>query len=132
MLVELAEYWCLLHRKVCNTWRDMIKTSTALQYHIELAIAGMVNGPPGAVSTMERSQAELVARSLRLCLCLCSCLINNMHFSVSIYFDFHRESAQNDTGTLLQDFGRIQKSTPVNVPFHSVCERRNLPERFDS
>ena len=57
MLVELAEYWYLLHRKVCNTWRDMIKTSTVLQYHIELAIAGMVNGPPGAVSTMERSKA---------------------------------------------------------------------------
>ncbi|KIJ62437.1 hypothetical protein HYDPIDRAFT_30404 [Hydnomerulius pinastri MD-312] len=40
--------------QICRRFKDIIDTSVELQYHIELALDGMMDGPPSPLSTGER------------------------------------------------------------------------------
>ncbi|KAI0353408.1 hypothetical protein OH77DRAFT_1427483 [Trametes cingulata] len=41
-------------QQVCARWRDIVKSNAALQYHIELRVAGMVDNPPSRLVPGER------------------------------------------------------------------------------
>ncbi|KAI0656658.1 hypothetical protein C8Q70DRAFT_1010823 [Cubamyces menziesii] len=47
----------LMCREVSKSLRDLIDNSVVLQYQLELALVGMVDGPPSAVPTSERLEA---------------------------------------------------------------------------
>ncbi|KAH9943580.1 hypothetical protein B0H21DRAFT_487066 [Amylocystis lapponica] len=52
----------LLCSSVCKTLREIVKESVELQYQIELAADGMVDGPPGLMTTADRLELLLDRR----------------------------------------------------------------------
>ncbi|OJT14821.1 hypothetical protein TRAPUB_8615 [Trametes pubescens] len=58
LLVQIASYLALyelvLLQQVCARWREVIRSNAALQYNIELRVAGMIDNPASRLVPGER------------------------------------------------------------------------------